>query len=421
MRRVLPWGCTLALGLSGLAYGCATSGGAAGFEDPGAAAEGDGSVGVSPDGGSGGDDGATRQPCVHNDDCTGPNLCQANNGLACMGGFCVPTGKPMNCDDGILCTNDSCDVNQNKCVHMPNDSACPAQSYCDPKLNCVQSLPCTPGDQVCDRLNIDACTGTWDCDAARKLCVRGPKPCDDRPNANTSCVASSMSTSCTWTCKAGYADTNGDLSTPPPAVSNGCECTVTNPVDRPDLLFGDSNCDGIDGDVTKAIFVDAVAGSDGNAGTMAAPKQTVAAGIIAANAAVPKKDVYISKGTYGEMLNVPSGVSLFGGYDAAAGWSRASTNTTTLASPTNVGLVIANITVPTEVQLLKITSQSTAVVGANNDGMSSYGIRVSNSSGGVTIRGCDITAGSGAAAGVGAKGSTGASGAKGADGNGTNR
>ncbi len=291
-----------------------------------------------PDGSSNADGGGDssplgpHQPCVHNDDCTGPNLCSGTNGMACLGGFCVATNKPMNCDDGILCTNDSCDVNQNKCVHTANDAACPNNSYCDPLLNCVQSLPCTPGDSVCDRLDTTACDGLWACDGAKKLCVRGAKPCADRPNASTSCTATGASATCSWACKSGFKDTNGDINASGPPPSNGCECTVANPNDVPEATFADANCDGIDGDVTKAVFVDVFSGNDGNPGTMALPKQSIGSGIAAANAAVPKKSVYISKGTYGETVTMADGVSLYGAYDAAAGWSRAAVNTTTIAS-----------------------------------------------------------------------------------------
>src|SRR4051794_4482728 len=54
---------------------------------------GDGGGGLDTGGGQGGDAGP-KQPCVHNQDCTAPNLCAGNNGYACLGGFCIATGKP---------------------------------------------------------------------------------------------------------------------------------------------------------------------------------------------------------------------------------------------------------------------------------------------------------------------------------------
>jgi hypothetical protein len=398
-------------------WGCAGQPNPAAFADLDAGGA-DGAAPVDP----GAADGASpsgKQPCVHTDDCTGPNMCQAANGLSCVGGFCVPTGKPMDCNDGVLCTEDSCDANTNKCVHKPNDAACPNQAYCDPTQNCVQSLPCTPGDQVCDRLNTTACSGLWSCDANRKLCVRAPKPCPDRTNATTSCTAQGTQTTCGWACNPGFADTNGDLSAAPPATSNGCECTITNANDKPDMSMVDANCDGIDGTVTGAVFVDGVGGNDTNAGTMTAPKRSVQAGVAAAAAANPTKDVYVSKGTYNEALVVADGVSVYGGYDAAAGWSRSLANTTTLNSPSSIGAFGQNLTKATELQLLAIVAQSATGLYPNGDGRSSFGVLIVSSSGGVTVRGCNVTAGSGAAGAAGAKGGTGVSGTKGGDATGT--
>src|SRR6266568_179668 len=124
--------------------------------DSGPGPTNDAGPGLDTGGGQGGDAGP-KQPCSHNQDCLAPNLCAGNNGYACLGGFCIPTGKPMNCDDGVACTEDSCDANQNKCTHKANDATCPNGSFCDSELNCVQQLPCSPGDSVCDRLNTSAC------------------------------------------------------------------------------------------------------------------------------------------------------------------------------------------------------------------------------------------------------------------------
>ncbi len=86
--------------------------------------------------------------------------------------------------------------------------------------------------------------------------------------------------------------------------------------DTPDMAFEDTNCDGVDGDLAKAVFV-APTGSDSNSGTLASPKKTINAAIIVATAA--SKDVYVGGGTYPESLGLVSGVSIYGGYVAAPG------------------------------------------------------------------------------------------------------
>jgi hypothetical protein len=351
--------------------------------------------------------------CVHHDDCKAVDLCKANNGVACVGGFCVPTGKPMNCDDGIACTSDACDLNKNACVHTPSDAACPASSYCDPTVNCVQTLPCASGDSVCDRLNTSACDGIFSCEPTKKYCVRAPKPCQDRANAATKCTASGLKTTCAWSCNASYSDVDKDLASPATSTSNGCECQITSTIDKPTLAMVDGNCDGIVGNAANAVFVDTITGADANPGTMLAPKKTIQAAISAAAAAVPVKDVYVSKGTYAETVSLASGVSVYGGYDAASAWSRAATNVTLIASPQTVGVIGANLNAPTEIQLLDIRSADAFAKTPSGDGTSSIGVRITGSAGVVTIRGCNIQAGAGSA---GTKGTDGATGSPGGNG-----
>ena len=94
-----------------------------------------------------------------------------------------------------------------------------------------------------------------------------------------------------------------------PASASAADCAAT---DRPDLTFRDANCDGIDGVVADAVFVDGRDGDDTNAGTRALPLKTIGAGIAAAKAA--GKDVYVSEGTYDESLELETDVGVYGGY-----------------------------------------------------------------------------------------------------------
>ncbi len=168
-------------------------------------------------------------------------------------------------------------------------------------------------------------------------------------------------------------------------------CQKASDTDIPDLTFADKNCDGINGDVTKAIFVSPL-GDDTNPGTMQKPMKTMQAAISTAGPA--KKDVYADKGTYGGTVLLASGVSLYGGYDSTTKWSRALTNVSVLQSDTTTGVIGSNINSPTEVQLFTIKSQSAG----SNSGESSYGVRLSNSSAQITIRACTIAPGDGGSA-----------------------
>jgi len=83
-------------------------------------------------------------------------------------------------------------------------------------------------------------------------------------------------------------DFDGDTFLPPVDCNNLNFNVKPGAVDKPDTSFVDSNCDGIDGDASKAISV-AVSGSNAASGTQANPVQTIAKGIELANAAAPKR------------------------------------------------------------------------------------------------------------------------------------
>src|SRR5579871_5452301 len=253
--------------LAGLVYGCAGGGSTSGgFTDAGGGGEAEGGIDASPDRSSPVDSGtpppADAQTCTHNDDCTGPNLC--TSGYQCLGGLCIPTGMPQSCDDGVPCTQDSCSAQTNQCVHTPVDANCPNGETCDPMMNCVSTLPCMPGDSVCERLDTNACAGLWTCDPNLLHCVQQSPPCQSVTNATTQCTSlgdggapdGGADVKCAWTCDSGYVHVvwkNGAPSQEtgfgPPPPSGGCECQQMSGADKPDLGFVDSNCDGIDGTI----------------------------------------------------------------------------------------------------------------------------------------------------------------------------
>ncbi|HEY5244890.1 MAG TPA: hypothetical protein VIJ60_04425, partial [Acidimicrobiales bacterium] len=286
-------------------------------------------------------------------------------------------------------------------------------------MNCVQTLACTAGDSVCDRLDTNACAGNWTCDPTALHCVQGAAPCATVPNAMTTCAPATGggdagAVACSWTCDSGYVHLeygNGMFSqvtslTPPPPLG-GCECKLGGTTDKPDLGFVDSNCDGIDGTIADAIFVDEVTGQDTNAGAMTSPVKMIGEGILLAAASTPKKDVYVSKGAYAEEVKMQSGVSIYGGYDASNAWSRSNANVTAIDSPNAVGVLANNLGSAQDIQLFSITSANAQGQTPAGDGISSFGILIVNSTAGVTVGGCNITAGQGSKGADGATGATG--------------
>ncbi|HEX5585185.1 hypothetical protein [Gaiella sp.] len=169
-----------------------------------------------------------------------------------------------------------------------------------------------------------------------------------------------------------------------PAIHPGAE-------DPPDLDFADTNCDGIDGDEAKAVFV-SPQGNDASPGTKDRPKRQIQAAVTAA--ALTGRYVIAATGGYGGIVTA-SGVDVYGGYDQK-GWGRPSEGETEIVgSPEGLLAVGAqNVTL----QLLSIRGVAS--------GESAYGVRAVNGSS-LRLQRVSLTAGNGAAGAAGAAGAPG--------------
>lgn len=137
-----------------------------------------------------------------------------------------------------------------------------------------------------------------------------------------------------------------------PDIPETPECDEAEP-DPPDRFGFDTNCDGIDGDIARSVFV-APYGDDGNEGSRTAPKATIGAGIQAA-AMDPGRDwVLVQIGRYGEDVVLVDGVHIAGGYEL--GWRRDGDGFSTVigGNPTVRG---ADITSPTRVMNLEVRAK----------------------------------------------------------------
>lgn len=90
----------------------------------------------------------SNQPCSDDDACT--------EGDACDKGSCL-SGTPLNCDDGLPCTVDSCDTATGDCLttNQADDTPCPDDSACVVGSLC-QAGVCVGATKNCDDSN--ACT-----------------------------------------------------------------------------------------------------------------------------------------------------------------------------------------------------------------------------------------------------------------------
>ncbi|NOX59855.1 MAG: hypothetical protein GXP29_13500 [Planctomycetes bacterium] len=152
-----------------------------------------------------------------------PNDASCNDGAFCNGvetcnavSDCQP-GTPVNCDDGVTCTLDACNEGTNSCDNTPNQASCDDGAFCNgvevcnavsdcqpgTPVNCDDGVTCTndscnEGTNSCDNAPVDSncdnnlfCDGTETCDPLLD-CVTGSPPCMGATwcnETNDSCVA----------------------------------------------------------------------------------------------------------------------------------------------------------------------------------------------------------------------------------------
>ena len=79
--------------------------------------------------------------------CTGTETCDAH-------GHCQD-GTAVHCDDGVACTDDSCNEGTDSCDNVPNDALCDNGLYCDGDETCDALLDCQPGSDPCPGQSCD--------------------------------------------------------------------------------------------------------------------------------------------------------------------------------------------------------------------------------------------------------------------------
>src|SRR6185295_11926402 len=90
---------------------------------------------------------------------------------------CV-AGAPVNCNDGVACTADSCNEATDSCVNAPNNAACDDGAFCNGSETCT-AAGCQAGAAVvCDdgvACTVDSCVEATD------SCAFAPNnlACDD--------------------------------------------------------------------------------------------------------------------------------------------------------------------------------------------------------------------------------------------------
>ncbi len=101
--------------------------------------------------------------CIVDGDCSDGLFC--NGTETCNAGSCQ-AGTPVNCDDGIACTSDSCNEGTDSCNNTPNNAACDDGLFCNGAETCNVTLGCQAGSDPC---------GGAGCDEGNDVCLGGPE------------------------------------------------------------------------------------------------------------------------------------------------------------------------------------------------------------------------------------------------------
>ncbi|MCP4656316.1 MAG: hypothetical protein GY856_12960, partial [bacterium] len=197
-------------------------------------------AGSDPCPGQGCDEGGDICTCLVNADCDDGLWC--NGAEACNAGVCE-AGTPPVCNDGVACTDDSCNESTDSCDNVVNHGNCDNALWCDGTETCDAVLDCQAGtapdcndgvgctDDSCNEGTDSCANAANDANCDNGLFCDGAETCD-----------------LVLDCQAG-----GD---PCPGPGQGCDevgdvCTCV-PTEDPEVSCSDgvdNDCDGMtDGD-----------------------------------------------------------------------------------------------------------------------------------------------------------------------------
>jgi hypothetical protein len=345
------------------------------------------------------------EPCTDRAQCES-NLCIVVGTHGTCTQFC-PT-----CPDGYGCVGVlGIDVDgQISFVCVPSSTqlctACSQDTECT-LIGMDKCLTALDGDRYCSQdCSAIQCPTGYDCQNVDiggtnfKQCVPSSGACDcnaSNPGAMQACNIATPFNVCVGAQTCGGA-TGWGTCDPPSAT------------DDPDPSFEDSNCDGIDGDIQRGIFVSGAGANTANCGlTFSAPCQTIQFGITRAQQA-GRPDVFVQSGTYTGPIAMANGISVFGGYDVT--WQRAPYTTPGHIVTINGGNPAVTFdTLTAQTILDDVIVQGT---NAGGGGASAIGVLVTGSQS-AELRGVLIDPGNG---GVGVDGSGGSIGGAGGTGGG---
>lgn len=169
------------------------------------------------------------------------------------------------------------------------------------------------------------------------------------------------------------------LSAPNLYVANSDDCDDSNAsinpdaMDSPDASFVDSNCDGVDGDLSDMVFVAANSTTSNPTGlTSDSPVTDINTGINIALANA-RKTVVVSEGVYNGLVTLKNGISVVGGYSYDQNWARANYESKIYSNTFMDDNVVAILGVNL-VNSMQVSSLTIESADAPFWGISSYGL-----------------------------------------------
>ncbi len=183
---------------------------------------------------------ADNSRCSNGNWCDGTETCNAITG-------CQPGTPP--CDDNIACTTDNCDPDAQTCSHTANNAACSNGLFCDGVETCSLTLGCQPGTPPNCNDNV-TCT-VDSCDEQNDICLHTPNAascadtnvCTDDVCSPTGCLHPFNTASCNDGLNCTINDTcaNGTCSGAPKTCPAGQTCDPADGVCKTCLNDGQCN------------------------------------------------------------------------------------------------------------------------------------------------------------------------------------
>lgn len=344
----------------------------------------------------------------------------------------VPPPPPMPCDP---CKDDEDCGDVGRCVDLGYSTAvcaegcgpvmqCPAGFLCEdvPAVSGEMTRQCVPADRcpcgpaldgvtiACSHANPHGtCPGVERCDGDQWLACDAAVPAEEACNGDDDdCDGQTDEGFGTLTCGLGVCHHTVEVCKG--GTLHECDpMQGAQPEDLPDAQVLDTDCDGVDGTISRSVFVSATTGDDANPGTMLHPKKTITAGLAAA-VAEGKRDVLVSEGDYVESVTLADGVGLHGGYRVAEEWRRYPDSVASVLGGA-VALRAEAISAPTRVSQMVFVAKSGSQAGEH-----SIGAWLSACTDGLVFERCGFRSGVGGPGLPGGNGQAGAAGANGGSG-----